>query len=115
MKRRLIAWLAGAAVGALPSVAGAMAVSFVLSPLPVSVPAAGSAIDHGNGYISLYAHQVTRSTYVAVGQAVRAGDRIGSVGSTGASTGNHLHLGLFLNGNMTDPLAWLASHGVHLE
>lgn len=57
-------------------------------------------IDHGNGYQTLYAHQSKR--IAAVGQTVKKGDLIGLVGTTGQSTGNHLHFevryfGTFLN------------------
>lgn len=59
-------------------------------------------IDHGSGYTTLYAHQ---STVGAVaGQQVAAGQIIGYVGSTGWSTGAHLHFEVRLNGNPTDPL-----------
>ena len=61
--------------------------------------------DDGNTYDTLYAHM----TYyvVSVGQQVSKGDVIGYVGSTGWSTGNHLHLELRINGNRTDPLAYI--------
>lgn len=48
-------------------------------------------IDHGYGYTTLYAHMVVNSIAVKVGQYVTAGTRIGTVGTTGNSTGEHLH------------------------
>ena len=50
-------------------------------------------IDHGNGYKTLYAHMSAIS--VTQGQAVSQGDKIGEVGSTGNSTGNHCHFEMF--------------------
>jgi len=46
-------------------------------------------IDHGNGYRTLYAHMSRIS--VRVGQSVKRGDKLGDMGSTGRSTGTHLH------------------------
>ena len=48
-------------------------------------------IDHGNGYRTLYAHMVTNSIVVKAGQVVSQGQKIGVMGSTGRSTGTHLH------------------------
>ena len=67
-------------------------------------------IDHGksttdnNNYISLYAHATTLA--VDVGDEVEKGDIIAYVGSTGNSTGPHLHLEIRVNGKITDPLAY---------
>lgn len=58
-------------------------------------------IDHGNGVETWYGH--TSKMYVKVGQKVNAGDVIASVGSTGNSTGPHLHLEIRLNGNHVNP------------
>lgn len=59
-------------------------------------------IDHGNGWATLYAHQTQR--VATVGQHVSAGDLIGYVGSTGNSTGNHLHFEIRYQENRLDPL-----------
>lgn len=55
-------------------------------------------IDHGNGYKTLYAHM--SAIAVTQGQAVVQGDKIGEVGSTGNSTGNHCHFEMFYNGSL---------------
>lgn len=58
-------------------------------------------IDHGNGISSLYAHQSKR--VVSVGDTIAKGQKIGEVGSTGNSTGNHLHLEIRKNGSHVSP------------
>ena len=60
-------------------------------------------ISHGSGYATLYAHQ-NQVPIVQEGQAVQKGQVIGYVGSTGRSTGNHLHLELRVNGVRNDVL-----------
>lgn len=50
-------------------------------------------ISHGNNYYSIYMHMVTGSLKVKVGDTVSMGQQIGGMGSTGQSTGTHLHLG----------------------
>ncbi|EMJ98070.1 M23 family metallopeptidase [Leptospira alstonii] len=60
-------------------------------------------IDHGLEVYSLYMHQSELG--VKVGDKVKKGDPIGKVGSTGMSTGPHLHLGLRVQGTMVDPLS----------
>lgn len=62
-------------------------------------------VDHGNGIATRYAH-LSRID-VAVGDVVRAGHRVGRVGSTGRSTGPHLHYETRINGEAVDPLRFL--------
>lgn len=62
-------------------------------------------IDHGNGLVSCYAHQ--KSILVKKGQRVTAGTTIGYVGSTGLSTGPHLHFEARVNGTPVDPRGYL--------
>ncbi len=58
-------------------------------------------IDHGNGMQTLYAHMSSRAC--SVGQTVSRGQTIGYVGSTGMSTGPHLHFEMYINGSRIDP------------
>ncbi|MBQ5327717.1 MAG: peptidoglycan DD-metalloendopeptidase family protein [Oscillospiraceae bacterium] len=58
-------------------------------------------INHGGGIQTLYAH--LHDIHVELGQEVKAGETIGTMGSTGNSTGIHLHFELRINGEYTDP------------
>ncbi|AEV81787.1 peptidase M23 [Actinoplanes sp. SE50] len=71
-------------------------------------------IDHGNGWLTHYGH-LSRIT-VAVGQVVRAGEQIGNEGSTGHSTGPHLHFEVHEGyyKNPVEPTAWMHRHGVDI-
>ena len=62
-------------------------------------------VDHGGGYATLYGHQ--SSFEVREGDYVETGQHIGNVGSTGLSTGPHLHFEVRLNGSVIDPLPFL--------
>lgn len=64
-----------------------------------------TVIDHGNGLATLYGHQ--SSIIVSKGERVEMGDVIGLVGSTGWSTGPHLHWEVRVFGNPTDPVPFL--------
>jgi murein DD-endopeptidase MepM/ murein hydrolase activator NlpD len=59
----------------------------------------------GQGMSTCYAHQ--SEIQVGAGEAVDAGETIGLVGTTGNSTGNHLHFEVRLDGSPVDPLPWL--------
>lgn len=63
-------------------------------------------IDHGNGLVTLYGHQ--SRIRVHAGQKVKKGQVIGYVGSSGLSTGPHLHFGVYKNGVAVDPYPYLS-------
>jgi murein DD-endopeptidase MepM/ murein hydrolase activator NlpD len=65
-------------------------------------------IDHGNGLTSLYGHLA--NTTVRVGQHVKPGDTIGHEGSTGASTGPHVHFEIDLKGKPVSPRRYLTGN-----
>jgi murein DD-endopeptidase MepM/ murein hydrolase activator NlpD len=62
-------------------------------------------IDHGNGWQTLYAH--LSQIRVGCGQSVNKGDLIGNVGSTGNSSGPHLHFEMMLSGTHQNPHLYL--------
>ena len=61
-------------------------------------------INHGSGLVTIYMH--ASALYVSAGQNVSKGDKIAAVGTTGTSTGNHLHFGVRLNGSYVDPMGY---------
>ncbi|MDS3860955.1 M23 family metallopeptidase [Thermosynechococcaceae cyanobacterium BACA0444] len=62
-------------------------------------------LDHGQGVLTIYLH--LSQIRVNVGDLVNPGQVIGAVGSSGASTGPHLHWGLYVAGQSVDPRSWL--------
>lgn len=71
-------------------------------------------IDHGDGVTTGYAHIADGATLVVAGQNVTAGEVIASVGSTGASTGCHLHVEVRIDGAALDPQPFFADRGISL-
>lgn len=62
-------------------------------------------IDHGGGYVTTYAH--LSRLMASVGDTVQAGSVIGECGSTGGSTGPHLHFEIIINGSPVDPMPFV--------
>ncbi|AWF99162.1 peptidase M23 [Clavibacter michiganensis subsp. insidiosus] len=71
-------------------------------------------IDHGGGVSSAYGHIMDGGTLVRNGQQVVAGQPIARTGTTGGSTGCHLHFEIRINGNPTDPVAFMHGQGVSI-
>jgi len=63
-------------------------------------------IDHGNGYLTRYGHN--KSFYVSPGQIVKRGDVVAAIGSTGRSTGPHVHFEVLKNGHHVNPMQFLS-------
>jgi murein DD-endopeptidase MepM/ murein hydrolase activator NlpD len=62
-------------------------------------------INHGNGYVTRYAHN--QKVLVAVGDTVQKGQPIALIGSTGRSTGPHLHFEVLKQGRAVDPMSFV--------
>lgn len=71
-------------------------------------------IDHGSGVTSRYLHMYESGFRVRVGDRVNGGDQIADVGSSGRSTGCHIHIEMAVNGKNIDPQAFLGNVGVTL-
>ena len=69
-------------------------------------------LDNGGGISTAYGHIVNGGTLVSVGQHVTAGQHIANVGSTGWSTGCHLHFETRVGGAATDPVPFMAARGI---
>jgi murein DD-endopeptidase MepM/ murein hydrolase activator NlpD len=63
-------------------------------------------VAHGNGMSTVYMH--CSALLVSVGETVEQGEKIAKVGSTGYSTGNHLHFGVIKNGSYVNPLNYIS-------
>jgi murein DD-endopeptidase MepM/ murein hydrolase activator NlpD len=96
---------AGTDFAALPGAAVyAPAAGVVALAEPLTVRGNAVIIDHGWGIFTGYWH--LESLNVRAGALVQTGDVIGTVGSSGRSTGPHLHWELFVQGVQVDPLQW---------
>lgn len=76
------------------------------------VPSYGNqvSIEHDDGTVTTYSHMSDFA--VEEGDYVYAGDKVGEVGSTGNSTGPHLHFEVHEDGVQIDPMPWLRDHGL---
>lgn len=72
------------------------------------------SIDHGGGITTDYLHEWASGILVTVGDHIEAGQQIGRVGSSGNSTGCHLHFQVDVNGQPVDPEAFMAAVGITL-
>ena len=84
-------------------------VTYARGDVTGSTPSEGNSvyIDHGNGYKTYYFHMKTNSVKVKAGDLVRRGQKIGYMGTTGNSTGAHLHFGIKMNNAWVDPEPYL--------
>ncbi|WP_370638452.1 M23 family metallopeptidase [Aurantimonas sp. VKM B-3413] len=73
-----------------------------------------TAIRHSNGYETVYGHQSAIAKGIKPGTRIRQGQVIGYVGSTGLSTGNHLHFEILVNGTHVDPMRIKLPSGIVL-
>ena len=71
-------------------------------------------LDNGGGVSTGYGHQINGGILVHIGQQVGPGQRIGTVGTTGASVGCHVHFLVRVNGALVDPLKFMRDRGVTL-
>jgi hypothetical protein len=70
-------------------------------------------ITHADTFETLYGHMSRFETSLAVGSHVHKGDVIGFVGSTGRSTGPHLHFSVIIGGKFVDPAPYVSAGGGH--
>jgi murein DD-endopeptidase MepM/ murein hydrolase activator NlpD len=64
----------------------------------------------GETVLSLYGHMQAGSDTVSVGDTITRGEVLGLVGSTGQSTGPHLHFGIQIGDGLIDPYPWMLQH-----
>ena len=62
-------------------------------------------VDHGKGFTTRYSH--AEKLFVSVGDVVKKGQSIALVGSTGRSTGPHVHFEIYKNGRVVDPASYI--------
>jgi len=69
-------------------------------------------IDNGDGVSTVYGHIISGGILVQYGNEVAVGQQIAKVGSTGGSTGCHLHFGVYVDGVVTNPVVYLRNQGI---
>jgi murein DD-endopeptidase MepM/ murein hydrolase activator NlpD len=74
-----------------------------------------TVIQHANGYVTTYSHQSNFAKGIVPGAKVRQGQVIGYLGSTGLSTGPHLHYEVLVNGNFVNPMKIRVPRGRELQ
>lgn len=72
-------------------------------------------LDNGSGISTTYGHMAKLDAKIKVGSKVTIGQRLGLEGSTGNSTGNHLHFGVAENGKYINPVPFMSQHGAPLN
>jgi len=72
-------------------------------------------VQHANGYVTTYSHQSNFASGIVPGAKVRQGQVIGYLGSTGLSTGPHLHYEVLVNGNFVNPMKIRVPRGRELQ
>lgn len=72
-------------------------------------------VSHGNGLETAYNHMYADGVLVSEGQAVSAGEQIAEVGNSGRSTGPHLHLSVWQNGQTVNPVTYFSGRGISLR
>ena len=68
--------------------------------------------EYGDGVFTVYGHIISGGILVQYGNEVAVGQQIAKVGSTGGSTGCHLHFGVYVNGVVTNPVEYLRNQGI---
>lgn len=72
-------------------------------------------LDNGSGISTTYGHMAELDSAITVGATVMISQRLGLEGSTGNSTGNHLHFGVAVNGKYINPIPFMSQHGAPLN
>lgn len=72
-------------------------------------------LDHGGGITTRYGHLAAIDPAISAGTTMRIGQRLGAEGSTGASTGNHLHFQVEIDGQPVDPVPFMRDRGTPLD
>ena len=107
----------GVDIAMLPRPGSVLAASSGTVKVAGSYGGLGNAVllDNGSGVGTTYGHMAQLDPAVRVGTTVTAGQRLGLEGSTGNSTGPHLHFGVTVNGRYVDPVPFMNEHGAPLN